>query len=525
MAWKTVLTASALALGLVIAAAAPGMSQQTPAPAPVRVDSSSAPPMGPAPSPSGPVLSLKQGKVQGFQREDVLSLLGIPYAPPPVGDLRWKEPGKPPSWTGVKQAVAPGPICGRPDPHEDCLYLNVYTAANFKPNDKRAIMVWIHGGSFVGGASHGGYGVLHDGLNLAKQGVVVVAINYRLGRAGWFSDPAINAEPGLHNNYGMMDMLAAIRWAKDNATSFGGDPGNITIFGESAGGGSIYQLMRAPQSKGLVQKAIAESSFPRSMPVRIDAALAYGESIEKANNITGTPAERAAALRALPLSALDKGQGPNPYPIEDGQLIFDGHAVDAYAAGRELMIPFMVGGNSADVLGGNFSAAAFDAMTDRKESFTAAYDPANALNKPLMMSQRQTDLGNTEPNFSLATAHAKNGQPSYLYFFDYVPAAQRSNPGVYGARHGAEIQYVFGTGDMNAEGQALSKAMTGYWAAFAKYGDPGKSGGPAWPSIGAKDEPTMVFSPSGAQAVPHFLKARIDWILAGVAASSARPRP
>jgi para-nitrobenzyl esterase len=518
MGWKTVLTASALALGLV-SASAPSLAQQTPATAaPVRVDPSAAPPMGPPSAPSGPVLSLKQGKVQGFVREDVLSLLGIPYAPPPVGELRWKEPGKPPSWTGVKQAVAPGPICGRPEPHEDCLYLNVYTAANFKPNDKRAIMVWIHGGSFVGGASHGGYGVLHDGLRLAQQGVVVVTINYRLGRAGWFSDPAINAEPGLHNNYGLMDMLAAIRWAKDNATSFGGDPNNITIFGESAGGGAIYQLMRVPQSKGLIQKAIAQSSFPRSPPARLDAALAYGESVERANNITGTPAERAAALRRLSLSDLNKGQGPNPYPIEDDQLIFDGHAVDAFKAGQELMIPFMVGGNSADVLGGNFTADAFDAMTERKDSFTAVYDPSNTLNKPLMMSQRQTDLGNTEPNFSLALVHANNGQPTYLYFFDYLPEAQRSNPAIYGAKHGAEIQYVFGTGDMDAEGMALSKAMTGYWAAFAKRGDPSMAGGAAWPRIDAKDETTMVFSHTGAQAVRHFLKARIDWILAGVGA-------
>jgi para-nitrobenzyl esterase len=457
--------------------------------------------------------------VQGFQRDDVLSFLGSPYAPPPVGELRWKPPGKPPSWSGIKRAVAPGPICGRPNPHEDCLYLNIYTSAKFKPTDKRAVMVWIHGGSFVGGAGHGGYGVLHDGMNLAKQGVVVVTINYRLGRAGWFSDPAINAEPGLHNNYGMMDMLAAIQWAKDNATRFGGDPNNITIFGESAGGGSIYQLMRAPQSKGLVTKAIAESSFPRTPATRLEAALGYGESIERANSITGTPAERAAALRRLPLSALDKGQGPNPFPIEDDQLIFGGHAVDAFKAGGELMVPFMIGGNSADVLGGNFSAAAFDAMTDRKESFIAAYDPNHALNKPLMMSQRQTDIGNTEPDYSLALAHANNGQPTYLYFFDYLPAALRSNPAIYGARHGAEIQYVFGTGEMDADGVALSKQMTAYWASFAKTGDPRAAAGPDWPRMDAKDETTMVFSADGSQPRKHFLKDRIDWVLAGIGAN------
>ena len=176
-----------------------------------------------------------------------------------------------------------------------------------------------------------------------------------------------------------------------------------------------------------------------------------------------------------------------------------------------------IGGNSADVLGGNFSAAAFDAMTDRKDSFIAAYDPDKALNKPLMMSQRQTDIGNTEPNFSLALAHANNGQPSYLYFFDYVPAAQRATS-PYGARHGAEIQYVFGTGVMDAEGQALSKTMTAYWAAFAKHGDPSKAGGPAWPKIDAKDETAMTFTATGAKAEKHFLKARIDWILAGIGA-------
>jgi len=189
------------------------------------------------------------------------------------------------------------------------------------------------------------------------------------------------------------------------------------------------------------------------------------------------------------------------------------------------MIPFMVGGNSADVLGGNFTAAAFDAMTDRKDSFIAAYDPDHRLNKPLMMSQRTTDSGNTEPNYSLALAHANNGQPTYLYFFDYLPVAQRSNPAIYGAKHGAEVQYVFGTGDMDAGGMATSEKMVAYWAAFAKKGDPSSAGKPAWPKMDAKDETTMVFGADGAQAVKHFLKERIDWTLAGIGAGRRGRQP
>ena len=218
----------------------------------------------PAPSPTpaeGPIVKVKQGEVQGIIADGVAIFKGLPFAAAPVGDLRWRAPQRPAKWSGVRAASAFSSGCAQ---SEDCLYLNVYEPADTKRGAKLPVMVWIHGGAFLFGS-----GSAYDGSHFARQGVVVVTINYRLGRAGWFAHPALTAEnpKGPLGNYGLMDQIAALDWVADNVKEFGGDPKNVTIFGESAGAISVNYLMLAPQAKGLFEKALSESGFGR-LPAR-----------------------------------------------------------------------------------------------------------------------------------------------------------------------------------------------------------------------------------------------------------------
>src|SRR5882757_2144866 len=206
---------------------------------------------------TAPIAKVSQGEVQGAAADGVAVFKGLPFAAPPVGDLRWREPQHPANWPGVRPATASSATCVQA---EDCLYLNIYQPADAKKGAHLPVMVWIHGGAFIFGS-----GSQYDGTQFAKQGIVVVTVNYRLGRAGWFAHPALTAENprGLLGNSGLMDQIAALEWVRDNIKAFGGDPKNVTIFGESAGAISINYLMLAPQAKGLFAKAISESGFGR----------------------------------------------------------------------------------------------------------------------------------------------------------------------------------------------------------------------------------------------------------------------
>src|SRR5580698_6217355 len=215
-----------------------------------------------APVPAnGPIVKVRQGEVQGIVADGVAVYKGLPFAAPPVGDLRWRVPQLPAKWSGVRAANAFSSTCAQA---EDCLYLNVYEPADAKRGAKLPVMVWIHGGAFLFGS-----GSAYDGSQFARQGVVIVTVNYRLGRFGWFAHPALTAEnpKGPLGNYGLMDQVAALNWVADNIAEFGGNPKNVTIFGESAGAISVNYLMLAPQAKGLFNKALSESGFGR-LPAR-----------------------------------------------------------------------------------------------------------------------------------------------------------------------------------------------------------------------------------------------------------------
>ena len=475
-----------------------------------------------------------QGDVAGVTSGAVESFKGIPFAAPPVGDLRWKPPGPAPIWKGVRSAEAFGPVCmqgrrGPPGPmSEDCLTLNVWRPAGATPKDKLPVMVWIYGGAFIYGA---GSFPFYDGASFARDGVVLVTFNYRLGRFGFFAHPALDAGKGAVANYGLMDQIAALRWVKTNIAAFGGDPKNVTVFGESAGAISVNYLMVSPAAKGLFAKAIAESGFGRSTPraLKGDArsAEAIGQAFAEAHGVKGDDAAAAAALRALPADVLNA-----PYsglsdpgiagPVMDGQILDSGIA-EAFAKGDEAHVPYLEGGNS-------YEASLFPQVAQFPDPVIArAGDPAAVKaaygDQPPAEVAREltTDTMITEPDRFLARQMARQGLPAFVYHFSYVPAAARA--ATFGAAHGSEITYVFQTLPKQAlsyggrdipaatpDDQKVSDAMHAYWVAFAKTGDPDSAGGPVWPRYTEAGDELIEFGADGVNVRQGFAKARLDLI-------------
>ncbi len=302
------------------------------------------------------VVRIDSGGLSGVAADDVVSFKGIPFAAPPVGDLRWRPPAPPAPWPGVRAATAYGAVCMQkisadnglgPGPaSEDCLTLNVFTPVG-KTGPALPVMVWIHGGGLVNGS---GTAALYDGSALARQGVVVVTINYRLGRFGFFAHPALTAEQrgAALANYGLMDQIAALKWVRRNIARFGGDPGNVTIFGESAGGLSVNRLMMMRQARGLFHKAIVESGAGRERGETLARAEQAGAAFAAKLGVT---APDPAKLRAIPADAivaagdldLIKGEAP----ILDGVLLTENPSA-AFAAGRVARVPYLIGSNSLE---------------------------------------------------------------------------------------------------------------------------------------------------------------------------------
>jgi para-nitrobenzyl esterase len=480
------------------------------------------PPVPAEPLPlDGPIVKVEQGRVQGSLHDGVVVFRGLPYAAPPVGDLRWRAPNPASKWSGVRAANAFSHNCREA---EDCLYLNIYQPANAAKRSRLPVMLYIHGGGFVGGS-----GASVDGTQFAKQGVVLIAINYRLGRAGWFAHPALTREnpKGPLGNYGLMDDIAALQWVKKNIASFGGDPNNVTIFGGSAGAISVNYLMLAPQARGLFHKAIAESGFGRlpAQPLHNDNGLVSAEqtgiAFAESVGVKGSDAEAARALRALPWETLTRnvagvGASGQPLPMADG-LYIKSSAIEGFAHNLELKLPYMVGGNSdeASLTRRNTNAAErFAAIKEDRDQFLAAFDPNKTGDANRIIARLVTDQSISEPDRALARAHSKNGAPTYVYHFSYVPVAQRET--AFGLAHGGETSYVFSTpraGGFDEEGRAIASAANKYWIAFARTGDPGDAGGVKWPRFDAAQEPLLEFPAGGVPKVQeHFHKERLDWV-------------
>jgi para-nitrobenzyl esterase len=479
---------------------------------------------------AGPTAKIKQGALRGANVEGVETFLGIPYVAPPVGDLRWRPPAAAAGWTGERAATKAGPSCQPARDGtaiEDCLFANVTRPAGAKPGQKLPVYVWIHGGAFTIGSAPAAFGAQTDGIQFAKEGIVTVSISYRLGRAGWFAHPALCKE-GPCGNYGLMDQIAALKWVKANIASFGGDPNNITIGGESAGGVSVLELMLAPGARGLFQKAIGESSFGRAEPRSMAEAQALGLKAAETAGVKGEDAAAAAALRKVALSAMPYTE---PFvsragPIVDGRNVLGGIA-QGFAAGKQARVPLLIGGNSYEASLFRPAPASVDALpADQKAAALAAFDPKNSGDKQRIANDMATRQFITEPDRAISRAQSKVGQPVFTYYFNYVTPAERATAkGMWGAPHAAEIKFTFaGPKQQFAEADLpVAKAVNAYWAAFIKTGNPGAAGGPVWPKF-APNETYMEFSADGPQAQDHFLKTQLDWQEARVkAGESASP--
>lgn len=401
-------------------------------------------------------------------------------------------------------------------------------------------MVWIHGGGFTGGS---GASPNTSGVQFARQGVVLVSLNYRLGRFGFFAFPALSAErPGeTKGNYAYMDQIAALQWVKRNIAAFGGDPDNVTIFGFSAGGVSVHSMLASPMARGLFHKAIAESGGSRdsvltARPMRADgadpnypvSAETIGTTFAKSMGIAGTDQSALASLRALTAEQVLRGAaapagGAGPpietTPILDGTLITE-TAESAYKARRQPRVPLLLGSNSADTAGNRVRARTKDELWARYGQWSAqaraAYDPDGSAELATVVSQANDDFGQAEPARFAANAFAANGSPVYLYRFSYVQSAMRERMRT-GAPHGGEIGYVFGTlasgrgGPPAPEDLAVSRMAQSYWVNFARTGDPNGAGLPAWPRHTPGRDLIFEFRPDGtAGAGPDSRKARLD---------------
>ena len=505
---------------------------------------------------AAPTARTDSGIVRGVTEGDVSSFKGIPFAAPPVGDLRWRPPQPAAPWTGERQAAAYGANCmqGRfggppppagapaaPAPSEDCLFLNLWRPAD--PTARRLpVMVWIHGGGFVGGS-----GALQGaaGGPLARQGVVLVTINYRLGRFGFFAFPALSGErpDELKGNYAYMDQIAALQWVKRNIAAFGGDPDNVTIFGFSAGGVSVHSLLASPLARGLFHKAIAQSGGSRdsvltARPMSKDgvdpnypvSAETIGRTFAQSMGIEGTDQAALVRLRALTAEQVLRGApaaaGANTpqielTPILDGRLITE-TAEAAYKAKRQPRVPLLAGSNSADTAGNRIKATTkdefFARFGPRSARAKAAYDPDGTTELATVVSRANDDFGQAEPARFAANAFAANGSPAYLYRFSYVASAMRERMRN-GAPHGGEIGFVFGTlgagpgpaSTPSPEDLAVSRMAQSYWVNFARTGDPNGAGLPAWPRHDPGKDVIFDFKPDGtAGAGPDPRKARLD---------------
>jgi para-nitrobenzyl esterase len=502
----------------------------------------------PAAHAAGEQVKTKSGVVAGAVQDGVLAFKGIPFAEPPVGSLRWRAPQPAKAWAGVRQATEYGHDCaqlpfpgdaaplGTP-PAEDCLVLNVWrpAAASSTP---LPVMVWIYGGGFVNGGSSP---AVYDGSAFAKRGVVFVSFNYRVGRFGFFAHPALSKEtPGEPlGNYGYLDQIAAMKWVQANVDAFGGDPRNVTVFGESAGGGSVLMLLTSPLAKGLFHKAIIESGGGRDglFPARLlktaapggnPSAEEVGVQFAKANGITGDDAAALAALRALPADKVVAGLNMSTMmtptyagPMIDGTIVVESPET-ALRAGRFAKVPLIAGANSADI-GFSFARTIDDVFApfgDQAAKAREIYDPGKTDKVREVGTLVAMDRMMVEPARFVARTFAAAGQPAYHYRFSYVAESMRKEwPG---APHATEIPFVFDTvaarygKDLTPADKAAAEAANAYWVAFAKTGDPNGAGRPAWPACKGACDTLLDFTNAGPKAGPDAWTSRLD-LTAGAA--------
>ncbi|WP_087633482.1 carboxylesterase/lipase family protein [Caballeronia telluris] len=505
---------------------------------------------------SDPALAtVESGKLHGAVSDNVLSFKGIPYAAPPVGDLRWRAPRTAASWSGVRDASAYGHDCMqlpfasdaapiRTTPSEDCLVLNVWRpAANSGGNEaqKLPILVWIHGGGYTNGGSSP---AVYDGSQFAKHGLVFVSLNYRLGRFGFFGHPALTASQSGEplGNYGYMDQIAALQWVQRNIAAFGGDPQNVTVFGESAGGESVHSLITSPLAKGLFSKAIIDSGSGRvnqtygryltaTGPGGVASAEQLGTAFAQRMGISGNDANALSQLRALTadqvVDGLNLGTASSANttwssgPMIDGKLVTD-EPGRLYASGRFSSVSLLVGTNDADLAIPVPAKSKDDAYatfgSGNLAAARSAFDPSGTASVPDVVSEIARVELMHEPARFVARSVTAHGSAAYVYRFSYV--AQSLKGKVSGAVHAAEIPYVFDTltaaygSQVTDQDKRVAQLANAYWADFAKAGNPNASGRLVWQVNDASSNALLEFMPAGTAVTeqPDPLKGQLDLV-------------
>ena len=493
-----------------------------------------------------PEVRIDSGAIRGLvvgDKKDVHAYKGIPYAAPPVGERRWKPPQPVLAWQGVRDCFEFGAACPQKVPalfagipemairapfSEDCLFLNIWTPAE-RRSDKLPVLYWIHGGGFVMGAASQ---TLYDGEELARLGCVVVSINYRLGLFGFLAHPALSreSEANVSGNYGLLDQIEGLRWVKRNISAFGGDPRRVTIFGESAGGISVLCLMVAPQAKGLIHGAIAQSATGMNLaPLReghsgqetaeqagqrFIAACGLGASVDAQQMrslspkvlVQGGPAEPGpgAPLRLKPLSLMVG-------PIVDRRIIPDSPNL-LFAAGRQHAVPMIVGNTKDEmslfVLGSPMPADHSAYLTKLKDDFgdladpiAQAYPGQDAKQIRSAVIQLTSDLSFVSESRYIARTQSAAGQRVFRYQFSR--GTKRGFLQSLGAHHGAEIAFLFQrSGSRDEDEKRISQSMGRYWINFAAAGDPNGQDLPKWPAYRMGAEEVLDFADN-----IHVLKA------------------
>ena len=478
---------------------------------------------------------IESGQLQGTVSADgiVRSFKGVPYAKPPIGELRWQAPQPAVAWQGVREAKQFGPRSVQPsrlptsiqyfgpEPEsEDCLYLNLWTAAR-SGDERRPVMMWIHGGAYyLGSAAQ----PIFDGEALARKGAVVVTVNYRLGRLGFLAHPELSAESehGVSGNYGLLDMAAALQWVQRNIAAFGGDPGCVTIFGQSVGATTVCAFMTSPLTRGLFHRAIGQSGGALSPPGKTDGGsmlLLEGGEQAGLEFAKGLGARSIAELRArsaeeiqlvrpeagwLVKPVMDPSQ-PGPERRETAWPVIDGHVfleppLDVFTRGEQFDVPLLTGSTTGEgaLFGGVASRRAFidEAKAEygaNAQNFLDLYPASTDAEARAVANTALGDRRFVAQNWKWVRLHAQAGRAKTFYYrFGRVPPAPELKN--IGAFHTSDIPYVFQTFDAYKHwpwqpwDRELSDAMSSYWVNFAWSGDPNGANIPAWPSFNARRE-------------------------------------
>ena len=491
------------------------------------------PGIGDAATPTSSAPSLRAqttaGMVEGIRDGDLAVFKGLPYAAPPVDAQRWRAPQPATPWPAVRKADAFGMACmqapgaalaagaGDIEPMgEDCLTLNVWTPAT--GSARRPVMVWIHGGALVFGA---GSQSLYDGKALAARGAVVVSLNYRLGPLGFFDHPALAGSSGGDVNFGLLDQIAALKWVRDNIAAFGGDPNNVAIFGESAGGQSVLALFASPKARGLFQRGIVQSAYgipsssrakARTVSIKVAASLGVAGAEASAAQLRAIPAQRFATS----FSGEDMSLSPG---FVSGDNVLPEPILDTFQKQRQAKLPLIIGNNSDE-------ATVATAFGLDPAAVVARLGAGKILLKPLYPGVKDdAELGRQAIRDLVFTAYSKRiaylhsqQAPTWRYYFSHVQTGLRPHPP--GVGHGGEIAFVMGTGDacrclpapFSAADRTLSRKVGDYWFAFARNGAPAAAGAPAWPRDATRRAQVMEFGAAPAVR-PNFMQARLNVLI------------